>query len=106
MTVTTNTQRKKFSRIPPDKTTGYRLEFDDKEIVDVTNQDLLLSEILPKMLQGASTESPYRLEGYSSRAFEVIHDIVNVVKKKDKRLYLKYLNNDKVNFSYISVLMH
>ena len=99
MAISTNTKKKKYSRIPPDKITDHKLEFDDKKVIDVTNQDLLLSETLPTLLKDVTANTPFRLEGYSSRAFQVIHDIINVIKKKDKRLYLKYLNNDKVNFN-------
>ncbi|KAE9551965.1 hypothetical protein FO519_004817 [Halicephalobus sp. NKZ332] len=100
MTINSN-RKKKFPKIPPDKETGYRLEFENKKIITVMEHDFLLSDKLKELPWDTSPQNPqasvnpFMVKGYNSRAFELIHDIINMIKKKDHRLYLKYLNKEK-----------
>ena len=91
---------KKFTEIPPDGETEYKLKFNDGKVINVTEHHFLLSGFLIDS-DGGATSEPLPVNDFSSKAFELIHKITHMIKTKDERLYLQYLNQGKVKFPSI-----
>ena len=95
----------KYLEIPEDGETKYELKFKDGKTVKVTKHDLLLSGFLTDYLKsgiaGDSDDAPSEplpVSDFSSATFKLIHNITNLIKSKDPKLYLQYINSEKVRF--------
>ena len=85
---------------PPDGETGYKLKFNDDQGVNITKHYRMLSGFLSDMPEDGTPE-PLPVDDFSSKAFELIQQIVELIKNKNPRLYLQYLNQENVKFSLI-----
>ena len=94
----------KYTSLPPDEDTKFQLKFNDGKTIKATKHDFLLSGFLTDYSQSGmisdsddAVPEPLPVNDFSSKAFELIHKITHMIKTKDERLYLQYLNQEKVN---------
>ncbi|KAE9548881.1 hypothetical protein FO519_007906 [Halicephalobus sp. NKZ332] len=95
--MTDNSDKKKFTEIPPDEPTNYKLKFNDDKTFSITSHDFFLSGFLTDTKDTGvdfSTE-PLPIGEFSSVAFEIIRKIIDTIKAKDPKLYLQFLNGEK-----------
>ena len=95
----------KYTSLPPDGDTEFQLKFNDGKTIKATKHDFLLSGFLTDYSQSGminaedAVPEPLPVNDFSSKAFELIHKITEMIKTKDEKLYLQYLNQEKVKFS-------